>query len=286
MDVQLPYLDKMAEYGFVPANHDKPNWFPVAAGEIYDGPGRLIPGYKRVFREDTGDTMAVHSDSYAIISYSDVFDMFDKALRASSLDLSGMMIGTDMTHNGARCFRQYILPAHQIDMGNGDKLALRIVGFNSYDGTMSASLMAGVYRFACANQSVIGRHLMQLRVRHSGKAAALDLESGIERVVKAADEFVMMEPRYKRWKEVEVQVEGFKALVAGLPQITDRLSDHLVAKFATEAEEKTLYGGWNILTNWATHAEAKAHKGQVVIDRQKRVAALTDHKDWKVLEAA
>lgn len=286
MDVQLPFQAQMEQYGFVPANHEKLNWFPVDAGSIYDNQGNQIPGYMRVFREDTGDVLAVHSDSYTVIPYRTVFEKFDQALADSSLDTEGMLVGTDMTHNGARCFRQYVLPRHQIDMGNGDRHALRIIGFNSYDGTMSASLMAGGYRFTCANMSVIGRHLMQLKVRHTGRDADMRLEDGIRRVVEAADHFVAMEPRYRRWKEVPVVVEGFKALVESLPQITERLSDHLVAKFATEKEEGTLYGAWNILTNWATHADAKSHRAQTVIDRQKRVASLIDGKAWKVLEDA
>lgn len=286
LDVQVPYRNQLEQYGFVPANHEKPNWFPVDAGRVYDAKGNEIPGYLRVFREDTGDVLAVHSDSYTVISYRDVFDMFDAALADSDLDTEGMMVGTDMTHNGARCFRQYVLPRHQIDLGNGDRHALRIIGFNSYDGSMAASLMAGGYRFTCANMSVIGRHLVQLKVRHAGKSTGVRLEDGIGRVVEAADHFVRMEPRYRRWKEVPVVVEGFKDLVGGLPQITERLTDHLVAKFATEKEEGTLYGAWNILTNWATHADTKAHKAQTTIDRQKRVATLIDGRAWKVLEDA
>lgn len=291
MDVALPYADKMAQYGFVPMNHDKPAaFFDVGWDHVYDQKGGKIEGYKRIFREDDGRTMALHTDAYNLVPYSVTFGAFDEALEQSGLDTTDMQVGTDISHNGARCFRQYVLPRHEIDV-RGNKLALRIIGFDSYDGSLAASIRAGAYEWACANTSMVGKDIIQLNAKHVGNMA-LRVEAGIRRVIQAAEHFVSMEPRLKRWQEVTLGVEQFRDLVKMLPQATDVLLDHLTSRYAIEVdvENKNLYGAWQLLTNWSTHSEAgmraiKANLAATKSEREKRVAALVNHREWKLLEA-
>ena len=83
MDIQLPYLDKMKQYGFVPANHHQPNPFcDVGWDNIYDANRNVVPGYKRVFNEGDGRTHAVHTDAYELTPYSVTFSQLDEAIAA------------------------------------------------------------------------------------------------------------------------------------------------------------------------------------------------------------
>ena len=289
MDVALPYADKIAQYGFVPANHDQPNPFcDVGWDDVFDRNGGKVPGYKRVFDETDGRTFAVHTEAYELVPYSVTFAALDRALAESNLDLTDMQVATDFSHHGARCFRQYVLPAHQLDC-RGEKFALRIIGFDSYDGSHAKSIRAGAYQWACANRSVIGSDILQLHVKHVGNSA-LRMEDGIKRVVQAADQFVKMEPRIKRWQEVPLGIEQFRDLSSNMGQATEKLLDHLTSRYAIEVEDKSLFGGWSLLTNWSTHSEAgvravKTNLAHSMSEREKRVAALVNHREWKLLEA-
>lgn len=287
-DTELLMAD-LADSGFVPMNHHAPEaFFDVAWDHVYDQKGAKVDGYKRVFREDSGATMSIHTDAYQLIPYAVTFEAFDEALEQSGLDCTGLRVATDISHNGARCFRQYVLPKHQIDV-RGHKLSLRIMGFNSYDGSTAAAIRAGAYEWVCANTSVVGRDLIQLKIKHVGNVQ-LRLEDGIKRVIEAADYFVDLEPKLKRWQEVLIGVEQFRNTVSSMPQATHQLLDHLTSRFAIEVDDKTMFTAWSLLTNWSTHGEhaartPRANFAQSRADREKRVAALVSGRQWVALAA-
>lgn len=282
------YDGVMAEHGFVPANHVKPDWFPVTIQRLFDDRGRPIPGYKRIQRDDTGDTLAVHSDKYALITYEQQFEAFDRELGLSGLDLGDMAVATDLSHNGARCFRQYVLPKYQIDMPNGRHLALRFIMFGSYDGSTSFHGRCGGYDFVCANTSVVGKDVLNLKVRHTGNDNAVvdRIDKAVEQLVAAARAYLAERERLRRWPGIHVDVASAKELYKALPQSTDALVDHLVARFA-EAGDRNLWGVWNTLTSWSSHPEGiKRNAAQVKTDREKRVTSLVEGRDWQSFERA
>ena len=285
MDIATTYQQQLEAYGFIPANHVTPQFFPVDVGGVYDAKGEVVPGYQRVYREDSGDTLAIHTDSYKLIRYEDSFQAFDLSLKASGLDLTNMQIATDYANRGARIFRQYLLPAYQIDLGNGDLSALRIIMFNSYDGSTAFQGMAGAYRFVCANMAVIGKDIIRVKVRHVGKAV---IEPVIETVVEAAKTFTDEMERQRAWGQVGVEHERAIDTFRALPQATDRLTEHLTLRWVEETRDhtKSLWTLYNVLTSWATHGgDQRAEKLSVgaSIDRQKRVKALTEGKAWEQL---
>jgi hypothetical protein len=283
----MMYDGVMQAHGFIPANHDKPDWFPVSIGKLYDERGRPVPGYKRVQRDDSGDTLAVHSAKYALIPYEQQFAAFDRELQMSGLDLKDMAIGTDMTHNGARCFRQYVLPAYTIELPNKRNLAMRFVMFGSYDGSSSFHGRVGGYDFVCANTSVFGKSILELKVRHVGDEAGIGqrIDRAVERLVAAAQAYTDNAERLRRWPAIRLDIADAKSLFRSLPQSTPALVDHLVARFA-EAETSSLWSAWNVLTTWSSHPATTSNKAQVRADREKRVTTLVEGKDWKDYEPA
>lgn len=283
----MPFDALMQANGFIPANHVKPEWFDVELLPIYDADGRPIPGYKRAQRMDTGDTMAVHTEKYALIPYKVQFDAFEDALSRSGLQLRDMAIASDLSHNGARCFRQYVLPSYQIDLPNGRNLALRFIMFGSYDGSMSFHGRCGGYDFVCANTSVMGKDILDLRVKHVGREEDLELRirRAIEELVKAARSYLDNRERLQAWVQIAVDPLSAKGLFGCLPQATEKLVDHLMSRYAVH-EQKTLWGVWDTLTTWSTHGEAKRNKAQVKSDREQRVTTLVEGRDWHQFETA
>jgi Domain of unknown function (DUF932) len=276
------YDEVMDKYGFIPANHIKPIDFEVLLNGIYDKQGRRIPGHKAVVRGDTGDTLAVHSDKYSLVPYQVHFDAFEKAIDLSGLDKTGLRIGTDLTNNGARIFRQYLFPAHMVKFDSryhGERsVALRIVMFDSYDGSSKFRGMAGGFDFVCANESVSGKEIDAIGFKHVG-----DMETKIadaaDRLTGSAERFIEEMNRLQHWPKIGLKSLEFSELVAALPQSNNTLVDAMTAEFARH-NGVTLWDAYNLLTRWATHSIPPKTKA----DRQKRVGELVEGELWQGLE--
>src|SRR5262245_10889095 len=165
------YDDVMDRYGFIPFNHKRPAEFPVQLQDIFDARGQIIPGHKAVMRGDSGDTLAVHSDKYALVPYQQHFDAFEKAIRESALKSDDMRIGTDYADNGAKIFRQYLFPQHTKILNNHGQerpIAFRLYMFDSYDGSTAFQGACGFFDFVCANSSIFGEEVDRVRFKHLG----------------------------------------------------------------------------------------------------------------------
>lgn len=73
--------------------------------------------------------------------------------------------------------REPLYAKHMLDFRNQDLQEVngavpRIIVVNSHDGTSSAKVMSGVYRFVCSNGLIVGTTFTNETVRHTGDAAA------------------------------------------------------------------------------------------------------------------
>ena len=78
------------------------------------------------------------------------------------------------------------------------KQANEIILLNSHDGTSSYQMLAGVYRFVCANGMVCGDTMSDVRVRHKGNV----IDNVIEGAFRVLEDFEL----------VDEQREGMQAL--------------------------------------------------------------------------
>lgn len=276
------YADVMDKYGFIPANHVAPIEFEVLLNGIYDRQGRKIPGHKAVVRSDTGDTLAVHSDKYSLVPYQVHFDAFEKAIAKSGLNTTNLRIGTDLTNNGARIFRQYLFPDHMVEVNSGRHgmrpVAMRIVMFDSYDGSSKFRGMTGAFDFVCANQSVSGKEIDSIGFKHVGEMAD-KIDAAAEQLSGSAQRFIEEIERLKVWPRIDLKNVEFSELVDAMPQSNKTLVDYLTAEFA-RFDGKNLWDGYNLLTRWATHELPPKTRA----DRQKRVGELLEGELWHGLE--
>jgi len=272
----------LQKYGFVPMDHKEPRFFPVASGRIYDAEGKAIPNHQRIYREDSGDTLGIHTASYTMVPMERHALLVEDAIRKSTVPLGDMQVATDWAENGAKMFRQYLFPetAQMLrDAGQEHPVALRIVTWDSYDGTTSYKARAGAFDWVCANESVTGKMLSNVQFKHTGNIE--------DRVAKAADDMVnalsgfMQEmQRLAKWSGISVDPHTATGLLEALPQNNKGLNDQLTARWAREGGG-SLFGFWSMLTSWSTHGIPAKTKS----DRQKRVADLVEGRDWAMVEA-
>lgn len=289
----LPYQEQMEKFGFIAADHAAPKFFPVKARKLYDESGKELPGWLRIVREDTEQTLHVATDKYQVVTNEEAFGAFEEALEKSTLDRTNMRIGTDYAGGGARCFRQYLLPAHRVEVKTGVEVALRLLMMNSYDGSLKFRGQCGAYNFVCANTSISGTDYAQFAARHTGK---IDVRAAIEGLTKAAEEHVETTRRWAEWPKIGVTDQQAMAVCKTMPLATDGLVDNLVHSWIRARDGGGPQSGanvwtlFNVLTQWASHVGMdqmiKGGNGQSRYEREKRVAKLIEGKVWRELAEA
>jgi hypothetical protein len=225
---------QMAQHGFIPFDYKTPNFFPVGLAPVYDALGKEVPGYKRVERGDTGDTLAVHSDAYSLVPYERHFQLFEDAIAKSALNTTDMQVGTDMERNGAKIFRQYLFPNERAVITNrrGEReLKLRIFMFDSYDGSSSLVGRSGFFDMVCCNMAFMGKSLADVKFRHVGDMDA-KVQVAAQQLTDAAEDFQVQAKRLATWTTIPVTPLGFGELVATMPQSNQKLVDQMTAEFA------------------------------------------------------
>lgn len=282
------YADLMDKHGFIPANHANLNFERVEIRDLYDDRGDKLEGWQRIVNVDRGNTIHVVTDKYELVPNEVCYAAFEQALHSSTLDLTGMRIGTDMTHGGGRTFRQYLLPAHNVPVKPGVDVALRIIMLNSYDGTMAFRGLAGAFNFVCANTSILGNKAADFTLRHTG---TIDIAGAAQKLVAAAEGFVQETEGWKVWPEIHVTdaqaIEVFKTIPAASESTVEHLSlQWLRARDGDSAQSGpnawTLY---NVLTAWATHTVSKSNGAAARFQRDGAVRKVIDGKTWKELVA-
>ena len=132
------------------------------------------------------------SDRYTYIPTGDIV----RGLRKQGFS-PFMVCQTRVRDEGKREHAKHMLRlrhASQIDAAEANEIVL----LNSHDGTSSYQMLAGVFRFVCANGMVSGDTSSDIRVRHSGDI----LNNVIEGAFKVMEDF----------ERVDGQMNGMKAL--------------------------------------------------------------------------
>lgn len=96
-----------------------------------------------------------------------------------------------------------------------DGLVPRVLFLNSHDGSTSARVMAGLFRFVCANGLVVGNMTHQHSARHSGYGAT----EFVNEMNRLAEQFRAAQERMARWQERELtsaQMRTYAQLVSQL----------------------------------------------------------------------
>lgn len=275
-------VDAVAENAIATRLAD-PADFPVAMEDVFDSAGNRISGFKRVARLDTLGTLAVHTDSYKLVTHREVIDHFDAAIEASPLDRTDIAIRSDISHDGARLFRKYVFPAHRINIGRDgrvDEVDLQIVLKNSYDGTMSATFQAGGFRLICSNGLVIGKEIARAKSRHTN---GFDIETLSSGLVSAVEAYTTEGERWRAWSLVPVTLKQAMLVFKSIPGSNEKMLGVLTETWADQSEH-TLWTLYNVLTGWATHSEARANAAAARDARDERVGRVISAKVWKDLE--
>tara|TARA_R110000824_G_scaffold2028_4_gene9848 strand:+ start:931 stop:1800 length:870 start_codon:yes stop_codon:yes gene_type:complete len=276
----LPYAEKIVEHGFVPANHHEPQFFEVGCEPIFrnDSDDRY---WQRVFNRDTNNTIEIHSSRYALVPYEESVAAVQEAMRSNNVDTTDMQCSMDMTTNGGRLFYQAILPAYT--RLEGDKaIALRIIMFDSYDGSCAFTIRGGLYKFVCANQAIIpysGGEYQHIRARHTTNINERIPEI-IDTLLGAIVDYEGQMERRVYWEETSLDVPQAYKLLETM-KVSKSVRDHIYQEFVHQSDW-SMASLDDVLTSWATHYEQP--NVRTSIDRQNVVSLLESSNAWRTHE--
>jgi hypothetical protein len=284
------YADVARQHGFIPADHKAAKFEHVEARKLFDEKGEELPGWQRIYNVTRQKTLHVATDQYRVVTNEEAFTAFEQSIRDSGLNTDNMMVGTDYSHMGARIFRQYLFPDHMVPVKPGVDVALRIIMFNSYDGTMAFKGLTGALNFVCANTCIMGNEIAGFSMRHNSTA---DVDKAAKSLVDAADYFAKEAQGWRDWPRMHVEDSEAVRLFKAIPGISQAGVEQLTLAWVTARDNDPMQGGpnvwtlYNVLTAWATHTEGKgANKAASRYKREGDVQRTLLTKEWKQLAHA
>ena len=161
-----------------------------------------------IYRKDNGGELGIHGHGYKPVAPKKMIDNTRNILERSDLNTVGLTEQIRTSHDGARCFVQYNLPAHTYETGDGDRASLSLLSTSSFDGTWPFMISVAAVQSACTNLQVfVSGEVAIYKAKHT---QSLDIEHGANIIVKSLDVFNNERELWKAWQGTQVRdMEAF-----------------------------------------------------------------------------
>lgn len=239
--------------------------FTISKVRMFAGSHNIqVPNKYALIRNDTNDVLGVVGERYKVVQHKDMIDNQREVIELSGLNTDNIKENITVARRGARCFVKHTLPDHFITTPDGDTAELTFLGTNSYDGFFSFILSAGARQGACMNGQVWTKGAATIyKQRHNKK---LSLEAAGAVVYNALELFKEEGERWRRWYATPVNNLASHIIFAKASGLTtNQLKDnklnrnylYLKSRYEShyrDALGRNLWGVYNTLTDWSTHA--------------------------------
>ena len=258
-------------------------------------------------RTDSGEPIAIVSDSYEPVQYLDIVENLEEAISMSGIDLDGAEFQTNVIGHGEQLelTAKFNAEAATID-GRNDMVTPQFKFRTSHNRTWANNGMMGYFRSACYNTLVDGNKLAYVYGRHSKNFSVPSFASKI----RAASDYIStgginkMRGWYntpvsrdqainlfsrtlaKRLDNVTKAQVPNKVMLSNLMKTFDEENRHLIGRGNYEKygerTEGTLWTAYQAATAWSTHVP----KPNTRVFREDKVRKMMDSTHWKELEQA
>ena len=204
----------------------------------------------------------------------DGVNIIENMLINSGLDLTGMTREYSEAYDGGRYAVTYTLPAHQIDLGNGDVSALQLAHRNAGDGSWPFTLEACAVRMICMNKQVALDYFSLFKTKHTPNMSP---QHGARKIAAVLKGFERERERWTAWKQEAISdMAAFRIFAkAAKFEVDDQMSLHEILSSKSYSMSKAMkymwqryiknekrdlgsneWAAYNAMTHWATHAPA------------------------------
>lgn len=225
--------------------------------------GVLVTTHVAITRSDTGHQLGIVGANYEPVQQHDGFAFIQPLVDSGE----ARIVSAGYVRGGSRVFIQAALRDGSVDVAPGDTVQRYVVFANSHDGSVSVSAGYTTIRIVCQNTLAAAARSVGFKARHtSGVHAALALfkeEFAAQRAALAdqADTFRMLMGKKLSDRNLVRYVRETLAAGAGNDDtIRVRNVDDIIrlANEGAGATPGTLWGGFNAVTNWATHERGRS----------------------------
>ena len=121
-------LNNLGDYGSAGFNvYTRPVKYIDANDEI-----QVVPNKKVLVRDDNNESVGIVGQNYEVAQHPDAFRTVERIISNSDLDTTGISRDIQVSHDGARAYAVYTLPAHSAGQGK-EETALQISTRNRYE---------------------------------------------------------------------------------------------------------------------------------------------------------
>lgn len=139
------------------------------------------------YRTDTNACLGIHSSRHKAVAPKDVIKTAREIILRSGLNTDGITEQIAVSHEGARSFVKYKLPAHTYETPDGDTASLGLLATTSIDSSFPFVISAAAIQQACTNLQVfISGEVAVFKGNHT---LNLDLDNASRTIVKSLDFF-------------------------------------------------------------------------------------------------
>lgn len=306
----VPTAEDTKRHGFYTPESDfglaeSPTMFPVAERDLSwtipteGGPrdvGQTSDTHKAIVRTDTDQIVGIVSKSYRPLPNQDYFATVETALREAIPEelREGVMVRDRVAGSGSWTQREYVFPAFAESLKNTQyetKYGMRIVAWNSYDGSASAGLMSGLIDFMCTNGVITGRDIAKEMKRHTTKLEAIHF---LPRLRQNLDEIHGHIEDVRKMAHTPLRMDDALAFLE--KHLSGQRAAEMLMRTQVEAERRgetvqalhaalTMYASHNSGA-FATRQDDPAREARLLRGREDEVYRMVSSPEWRALVAA
>ena len=171
--------------------------------------------------------VGVVSKRYRLLPHAEAATALRRALTDNGIDSREVRADASLSFYGARMALFLRLPRRfDFDPGDGHPLALRVLCFNSVDGSSPLRVLLGWYRYVCANGMAVGTTRYECRVTHRDDAMPEDIAPLLKAGLAAAER---EKPALRHWTTLKISAPDLVAFADN--QLAERWGVRAAARF-------------------------------------------------------
>ncbi len=231
--------------------------------QLFLAGGVPVESHVAITRSDTRAQLAVVGADYTVVQQADGFKGIQPLIDAGE----ARIVSAGYVGNGRKVFIQAELRDGTADVAPGDSVSRYVVFTNSHDGSTAAGYGYSTVRIVCQNTLAMAHRQLGAKFRHTSGVhlalAAAQVEFAAQRKVLAGetDTFKRLLGRKLSDRNLVRYVRETLAEGAGNDEtIVVRNVERIVelAHTGEGARPGTLWGGFNAITNYATHERGRS----------------------------
>jgi hypothetical protein len=251
--------------------------FQVREEPVYNQHGTKLDGYKQLVKDENNELIAVHKNTYRVISHDVAYDKAIDFLN-EHFDTNGMTEQHKHSNNGAVMATRFSLPEYQIPFKD-TSIGLEAVIWNSYNAMRSYRFDLGFYLWLCLNGLKSSVWDISLNTAHKGSG---EIKLALPGGYAALDGLQTVHNYMTNWLEIPVDDYQFESEVDRLcyqPTRTDKshvnqnhknyILDQYNGNYAQQFGPNK-FSAYQAITHWSTHYPSDSVNTRY--DRERKVS--------------